>query len=207
MQAAKSSSNSRRNFEELHTEASNTPSQHRPPTSHPARSAPQTDPPSPKVPHPFPSGDDRGRTGNPCLAKAVLSQLSYVPDTTGHFQGNCGDPPVTPPPQPASPFNQQHHLLVTVPKPALPNRTQRGGIGRWHPVRRTDIRKPGPELSGAQTCRDTIDTAEIPPLIAPRQFRVATGSQIAANERQSAGESNGCTRIRTWDLSLIRAAL
>jgi len=25
------------------------------------------------------SGDDRDRTGNPCLAKAVLSQLSYVP--------------------------------------------------------------------------------------------------------------------------------
>src|SRR6185369_2022584 len=24
-------------------------------------------------------GDDRDRTGNPCLAKAVLSQLSYVP--------------------------------------------------------------------------------------------------------------------------------
>ena len=26
------------------------------------------------------SGDDRDRTGNPCLAKAVLSQLSYVPE-------------------------------------------------------------------------------------------------------------------------------
>lgn len=25
------------------------------------------------------SGDDRSRTDNPCLAKAVLSQLSYVP--------------------------------------------------------------------------------------------------------------------------------
>ena len=33
-------------------------------------------------PDPFPSGDDRDRTGNPCLAKAVLSQLSYVP--VGH---------------------------------------------------------------------------------------------------------------------------
>ena len=26
------------------------------------------------------TGDDRDRTGNPCLAKAVLSQLSYVPE-------------------------------------------------------------------------------------------------------------------------------
>ena len=28
------------------------------------------------------NGDDRDRTGNPCLAKAVLSQLSYVPGCT-----------------------------------------------------------------------------------------------------------------------------
>ena len=26
------------------------------------------------------NGDDRDRTGNPSLAKAVLSQLSYVPE-------------------------------------------------------------------------------------------------------------------------------
>ena len=33
-------------------------------------------------PDQFATGDDRGRTGNPCLAKAVLSQLSYVPEAT-----------------------------------------------------------------------------------------------------------------------------
>lgn len=27
----------------------------------------------------FSGGDDRDRTDNPCLAKAVLSQLSYIP--------------------------------------------------------------------------------------------------------------------------------
>ena len=28
-----------------------------------------------------PGGDDRSRTGDPLLAKQVLSQLSYIPDT------------------------------------------------------------------------------------------------------------------------------
>src|SRR5688500_1638327 len=30
------------------------------------------------------NGADRDRTGNPCLAKAVLSQLSYGPGTRSH---------------------------------------------------------------------------------------------------------------------------
>ena len=44
--------------------------------------------PKSKIANPkFRSGDDRDRTGNPCLAKAVLSQLSYVPRSRSQVSG------------------------------------------------------------------------------------------------------------------------
>jgi hypothetical protein len=55
-------------------------------------------------------GDDRDRTGDPLLAKQVLSQLSYAPNLDTHLAKQ--DPPDPDPPNPSSPGLKHHRSTV-----------------------------------------------------------------------------------------------
>ena len=221
----KSSSELERNFEKttrLRKSARDSPSEFQslgqrfliaptlPATRHPIDSHSKRTPTS--------SGDDRGRTGNPCLAKAVLSQLSYVPVRKPFL-----NPPLTTPPRGQS----DHPRTDTVGQ-----KTCRGSSGDCEPVRwrwRRGVDGLGcqrwagqlggssqpshrrvPRLLNIQTniSQTNISQTSVS-AVATREARPSrTGSPTAKRTHIiQRNPKNGCTRIRTWDLSLIRAAL